>query len=156
MAASFPVSLSFSFLLRTGLRTWIGTLRSGIGHTDENFAKSRLRTLARSIILGRADTWQKEKQLGAEERGPRSNSVKDRKKFFALPFLLSNKLKIWSFHVVVVCRDGKEICEKKLIKTKQINAKQICCSVNKAYCFLGTVFQLPSLSHFRKVPNRPL
>ena len=64
--------------------------------------------------------------------------------FIVLPFPFPSKLKIWSFHVVVVQWRQRSV-------QKSVMRVQSCCLAHQTYCFL--TFPLPSSPWFCKVPN---
>ena len=80
-----------------------GTLRSDEGDVHENVVKNSIRIILsffaiisiRPVTRGRG-FWQELK------RGERAQVRREMVEFIALPFPFPSKLKIWSFHVVVV------------------------------------------------------
>ena len=91
----------------------IGTLRSDNGDVHENVAEkytshpfklfSRLSQFA--LVLKRRKFWLELK------RRDRAQIQTEMVKFIALPFPFSSKLKIWSFHVVVVLGQQRNVQE---------------------------------------------
>ena len=77
------------------------------------------------------------------ERGERIQIRTEMVEFIALPFPFPSKLKIWSFHVVVVQWRQRNV-------KKSVMHVQSCCFAHLTYCFL--TFPLPSSSWLLKVP----
>ena len=100
--------------------------------------KNRLRILLDvfTIIPIRPVTQKKGILVGTEEKG-RARVQTEMVEFIALSFPYSSKLKVWSFHVVVVQGQQRNV-------QKSVMHVQSC-------CFL--TFSLPSPSQFRKVPK---
>ena len=76
------------------------------------------------------------------KRGDRPRIQTEMTEFIGLPFPNSDKLKIWSFHVVVVLGQQRNA-------QKSVLHVQSCCFAHLTYCL---TFPLPSQLCFRKVP----
>ena len=102
--------------------------------------------VARSLVKSKHQTAQKRvKKRGfwlELKWGERAQVRTEMVEFIALPFQFPSKLKIWSFHVVVVQWRQRNV-------QKSVMPVQSCCFAHQTYCFLR--FPLPSSSWFRKV-----
>ena len=80
------------------------TLRSDNGDVHENFAeKYRLRILSLFSRLLQGAQLLKRREFGLElKRRDRAQVLTELVEFIGLPFPFPSKLKIWSFHVVVM------------------------------------------------------
>ena len=76
------------------------------------------------------------------KRGDRHRIQTEMMEYIGLPFPYSDKLKIWSFHVVVA--QGQQRNEQK-----SVLHVQSCCFAHLTYCL---TFPLPSQLCFREVP----
>ena len=103
-----------------------GTLRSDEGDVHENVVKNSIRIILsffaiipiRPVTRGRG-FWQELK------RGERAQVRREMVEFIALPFPFPSKLKIWSFHAVLVQPKAKK-CTKK----RDARAELLFCSLN--------------------------
>ena len=93
--------------------------------------ENRLRILSLFfVIIPRGPVTQKKGiRVGAEERGPHPTRVlTEMVEFIALPSPFSSKLKIWSFHVVIMQRLQRNV-------QKSVMHVQSCCFAHKFHCF---------------------
>ena len=89
--------------------------------------KNRLRIILNffAIIPAHLVTKKKGILVGAEERAPRPSSDSDGRIYsLAVPF--SSKLKIWSFHVVVVQGRQRNVHKKRDARAEVLSAPPLC------------------------------
>ena len=107
--------------------------------------KNRLRILSLFFSpLSQVPSYLKKKREFTLEmkRGDRLRIQTEMIEFIGLPVPYSDKLKIWSFHVVVV-QGQQRNAQKSVLHV------QSCCFAHLTYCL---TFRLPSQLCFRKVP----
>ena len=81
--------------------------------------KNRLRILSNHFAIFRSRPVTKGIQIGTEERGQRPSSDRDGRIYRLAVLVLKKKIKIWSFHVVVVQR-WQRIAHKSVARMYRI------------------------------------
>ena len=85
----------------------------------KTWLKNRLRILLKFLPLPQFTLLLKRREFWLElNRGDRALVRTEMVEFIAWPFPFSSKLKIWSFHVVKLSRESKEMYKKRVMHVK--------------------------------------